>query len=151
MVNITANNQLNTFSLIRGIVIANSTLSAKFSTSNIHQFEPKHKSHSFTGFPYIIINVPDTDPIEEDYVGDRIARKEFSVEIVLRMDYEARDNYPTYASALLYQLRTSRSTFEALGYNLNDVSSEQPTVMATDQKEIIEGRFTLTLSGEMSV
>jgi hypothetical protein len=151
MVSITNTTQLSTFSLIRAAIIANSTLSAKFNATNIYQFEPKHKSSSFTGFPYILINIPSTNQQDEDYVGDRITRKDFEVEIILRMDYLARDNYPTYASALLYQLRHSRSTFEASGYNLISIDSEQPTVMATEQKEIIEGRFILTLSGEMTV
>lgn len=148
---ITNTSQLNTFSIIRDIIRTNSTLGAKFAVSDFYEFEPRHKASSFGGFPYFIIMIPDVSNADE-FLGDIVKNKEFDVEIILRMDYLARDNYSSYASNLLTVIDSSNSTFESNGYNLVRIESDgQPVAQVMDQKQIVEGRFTLTLQGEVAV
>jgi len=151
MTTITATGMLSTFSSIRTIIRTDSTLGAKFSLRDFYEFEPKHKSPSFNGMPYIIINVPSADDAD-GYLGDYFRHKEFMIEIILRMEYMAKDNYSGYASRLLNILDSSNALFEAYGYHLVSVSADgSPTTLSIEQKEIIEGRFTLTLQGEVAV
>jgi hypothetical protein len=151
MSRITNTGQLATFSIIKTIIKTNSVLGAKFKDRDFYEFEPKHKSASFNGFPYIIINVPDTD-IADDLLGDSIRDREFTIDIVLRMEYLARTNYSSYASNLLTILDSANKLFEAYGYSLVSVNtSGTPEVVVMDQKELIEGTFTLVLRGEVVV
>jgi hypothetical protein len=149
MTQITTTTQLSTFSIIRGILISNSTLATKFSLSDFYEFEPKHKSVSFKGYPYIIINVPETDELD-DYLGDLLTNREFEVEIVLRMEYQARSNYTSYASNVVSALDNGNTTFRANGYNLISIKIDSTEVQTLDQKDVVEGRFTLTLDGEVT-
>ena len=149
--NITNTNQLSTFSIIRDIIRTNSTLGARFKTSDFYEFEPRHKSSSFKGFPYMVIQVPDVSNVDQ-YLGDTVINKEFDVEIILRMDYIARDNYSSYASNLVAVLGSSNSAFEENGYHLVSIeTSGTPEALSMDQKQVVEGRFTLTLQGEVDV
>ena len=151
MSQITNTGQFSTFSIIRTIIQTNSVLAGKLSTGDFYEFEPKHKSPSFRGFPYIIINVPDVD-IAEDMLGDYLRHKSFMVKIVFRMDYLAKDNYSTYISNLMTVLDSANQSFEAYGYSLIKVESDgPPEALSMNQKEMIEGRFTLTLHGEVVV
>jgi hypothetical protein len=150
MVQITNTTQLSTFSIIRSILLSNSVLSKKFSTNDFYEFEPKHKSNSFKSFPYIIINVPSADNLNE-YLGDIINHKEFEVEIILRMDYLARDNFSSYASNILYEIEKSNSIFSANGYHLIKISSSSPELLSVQSKEIVEGNFSLLIEGEVIV
>jgi len=143
--------QLSTFSIIRSIILSNSVLAKKFNVKNVLEFEPKPKSSNFSGFPYIVVNVPDVED-NESYIGDTLRYKNFDVEIVLRMDYEARDNYTEYASNLITVIDAANSTFNASGYGLIRITSDgRPQSITVHSKEIIEGTFTLELDGEVLV
>ena len=151
MTQITNTSQLSTFSLIRTIILTNSTLSTKFNVNNILEFDPKLKSLNSPGFPHIIVNVPDVDDTE-GYLGDYLRRKEFDVEIILRMGYEAKDNYTSYASNLITVLDASNSTLNASGYHLIKVNSDgKPELITINSKECLEGTFSLMLEGEVVV
>lgn len=147
MTGITNTTQLSVFNSIRAAILANSTLNKKFTKSNIYQYEPKHKSPSFSGFPYIWIDIPSTAN-EKIVFNNNFNRKELTVDLYLRMDYLARDNYLSYANAILKAIEDYESTLQASGYY--DVSIE---LIGTDsnqviqQKEIVEGYFTITFQG----
>ena len=150
MTYISSSTQLSTFTLLRGLVVSNSTLSVKFNLNNVFEFQPRHKSSNFCGFPYMIIKTPESDDPEE-YLGNQVRLKEFDVEIIIRMDYLARDNFTTYASALvaLFDSATANSTMIANGYNIIKIESGKPEPITMDQKELIEGTFTLMLEGDV--
>jgi hypothetical protein len=150
MVQVTNTTQLSTFSLIRGILLSNSTLSSKFKKSDFYEFDIKPKSSQFGGFPCIIIQVPDVDDMQE-YLGNIVNKKEFEIEIVLLMDYLARSNYASYASALITALDSSESTLAASGYHFVRISGGKGSPIVMDSKELIEGRFILTLEGEVGI
>ena len=98
----------------------------------------------------MIIKTPESDDPEE-YLGNQVRLKEFDVEIIIRMDYLARDNFTTYSSALvaLFDSATANSTMIANGYNIIKIISNQPEPITMDQKELIEGTFTLMLEGDV--
>jgi len=149
MVQITANFQLSTFSMIRTILLSNSIIAAKFRKDSFYEFEPKHKSHSFNQFPYIVVMVPQVEDAEE-YLGDIVSDKEFEIEIILRMDYLARDNFASYASSIVGELDNSQSDFQSGGYYMESIKFEGSESLVMDQKQLIEGRFSLILRGEVS-
>lgn len=149
MVEITKTTQLNIFSLIRDALLNNSTLSTKFNTNNIVQIEPKHKSNNFCGFPYIWANVPTT---ESDIlvIKDGVRNKEFTVDMYLRMEYLAKDNFITYANNIIYAIEQYKSTFLSSGYgnvSIELIGTDGNQVI--DSKEIIEGFFQLTANGKV--
>lgn len=147
---VTSNQQLNTFTIVRDILNGNSTLNAKITLSDYYDFQPNPKSTGFKGFPYILINVPEAEPIDE-YLGDIVENKEFSIEIVLRVDYIARDKFTSFSSNILSQLRGSNSSFQASGYELMNITFDGSNVVYVNQKQVVEGTFTLTLQGEVNV
>jgi len=151
MTQITNVSQLSTFSIIKAIILSNSILSRKFSGVNVLEFEPKLKSSSFCGFPYMVVNVPDLEDMEE-YLGDKVRHKEFDVEIQLVMDYEAKGNYTSYASNLISVIDSSNATLKANGYDLIKITTDgKPDQQTLHSKELLIGTFTLTLQGEVVV
>jgi len=151
MTQITNTSQLSTFSILKAIILSNSTLSTKFSGSNILEFDPKLKSSSFPGFPYIVVNVPGVDNTEE-YLGNTLRHKEFEVEITMVMEYLAKGNYSSYVSNLVSVLDASDATLKANGYNLVKITADgKPDQQTLQSKEVIIGSFTLTLQGEVVV
>jgi hypothetical protein len=150
MTSIATTTQLSTFSLLRSIILSNATLASKFNINNILEFEPKHKSTNFCGFPYMVVSVPEINDTE-DYLGNQVRHKEFDVEIMLRMDYLAKDNYTTYASALISVMdsATANSAMQASGYHIVKVEAGKPEVINLNQKELVEGIFTIMLEGDV--
>ena len=57
---ISISSQLNTFTTVKNILKANSTLSAKFRDSDYYQFEPLLKSRQVR-LPFMVIQYPNTD------------------------------------------------------------------------------------------
>ena len=150
MVRITNTTQLSTFSMVRNILLANTILAKKFQLKDFYEFEPKHKSTSFSGFPYIWIDVPDTNEAD-NFLGEIIENKEFDIKIILRMDYEARANFSSYASIIISELTKSDSTFQASGYALESVKKINSDSILMDQKQLVEGEFELILQGEVAI
>lgn len=148
MVQITNTTQLSTFTIIRGILISNSVLSGKFRLQDFYEFEPRHKSNDFKGFPYIVVMVPEAEE-SEAVLGDILKNKEFTVNIIMRVDYHARSNFTSYASNIVKELDAANSTFMANGYHLESVSFDGSESLVADQKQLIEGTFTLRLQGEV--
>ena len=149
MAQIRSDEILSCFSLIRDAILANATLAVKFSKGNIYQFEPKHKSHSFIGFPYIWADVPGADP-EKTVFDNSVVEHSFSAPILLRMDWEARDNAVSYANAILKAIADYESTFQRSGYydvmiRLVDVNPDQ----VIEQKQIVETEFEISFHGSV--
>ena len=149
-VQITQTTQLSVFSLIRATILADSTLSNKFTNANIFQFEPNHKSGSFRGFPYIWINIPFTE-VSKVVFDNSVTLKPMTVDVSLRMDYFARDNFLSFANNLIRAIEAYESTFEASGYydvmiDLIDVDSNQ----VINQKELVEGLFEVRFNTQVA-
>lgn len=148
-INVTNTTQLSTFDLVKNILLTNTTLSSKFSSSSIYSFDPLEKDLGFHGFPYIVIEYPEseTDPLTLDKTQ---TVKEFTVVITLVMEWMARDNFTTYANPIISQLETSMTTFESSGYYLTGVGTEAPIVDVINQKHVITQTFRLNLRGGVS-
>jgi hypothetical protein len=150
MVMIQQESVLSIFTIIRDAIKANTTLSAKFNNTNIHQFEPKHKAGaSFKGFPYFWINIPSTDT-EKLVFDNSVVPHTFSVGVLLRMDWEARSKVLDYANAFMYAIGEYESTFDDSGYydvmvHLIDVNPNQ----VINMKQIVETEFELTFKGKV--
>jgi len=150
MVQITNTTQLSVFSLVRAAIVADTTLKTKFSSKNIHQYEPKHKSGSFTGFPYIWINVPESDTTKLVF-DNNFTLKDFTEDVYLRMEYMARDNYVSYCNAIIKAVEAYESTFQAAGYydiKIDLISTDSNQVI--NSKEIIEGIFEIKWHGQVT-
>ena len=136
--------QLNTFEIVRDILLTNSTISAKFGLEDIYQYEPKHKSAEFRGFPYIVIKLPstDTDPLT---LSHGTTLKVFNGTILLRLEYLARDKFRDFANAIISTIEGAEETFRSSGYYtplIELIDVDENTVI--DSKELIEGTFELT-------
>jgi len=150
MPNITNTSQLNTFSTIRDIILTNTTISNKFSTKDFYEFEPKLKSHTFKGFPYIVINVPSHQD-KRELVGNTIRSKSFEITIILVVDYVAREKVTSYVSNIISALESADDTFNDSGYNLVAVDNDTPEEELQDQKTVITTQINLFLEGEVSL
>ena len=149
-IQITNTTVLSTFSLIRAAILANATLSPKFTTNDIYQYEPKHKSRSFRGFPYFLVNIPETDT-EKVVFDNNFTEPALSVNILMRVGYEARSNVLNYANAFLKAIEGYESSFQASGYydvmvTLDDVDSN----IVIDSKELVEAVFTIEFHGSVA-
>ena len=145
-INITNITQLNTFSLIRGILRNNSTITAKFPITNFHEFDPLVKDITFSGYPFIVINVP-TSETNSLTMNKTQTTKEFEIIITLIMEWEARGNFTSYSNAIISQIESAMNDFETSGYYLDRIDPETPIVTDLSQKKIIEGTFRVYLNG----
>lgn len=146
MVQITTTTQLSTFSLLRTVLLADSTIGARFKTADFYEIEPLHKSSGFKGFPYIWIRTPSTST-EFITMTHADTDKTFESEIIVRMDYMARANFITYANAIVSAIEAATSTFEASGYFNHHIEFNGVDVVTIDSKDCVEGRFMFTCSG----
>ena len=146
MPSITNTTQFSTFALIRGILISNTTLKTKFNLNYVFEFEPKHKSINFCGFPYLVIQVPTT---ETDLLTFNHANtiKDFNVTILMVMDYEARDNVTNYCNALIKAIESKESSFQSVGYYNPKIELISAVPEIQDQKQLIVSEFRLELMG----
>ena len=140
---------LSVFNLVRDAILASDVLSKKFETKMIVQFEPKHKSRGFSGFPYFWVNIPEATP-EKLVFDNSLVNEELSCTVILRMDWEARDNYLSYANAFLKAIADYESTFESAGYydvmpRLIDTNPNQ----TIEEKQVVEGEFSLDWHGHV--
>lgn len=140
---------LSIFPLIRSAIISNSTLSARFNTQNIYQFEPKHKAGNFGGFPYFWANIPSTDSSKLTFTNSVVPHS-FDVTVLLRMDWEARDNVLNYCNAFLKAMADYELNFEVEGYydvmvSLIDVNPNQ----SIQKKQVVESEFLITFQGQV--
>lgn len=145
---ITNTTQLSTFSIIKGILKNNSTLSAKFKDSDYYEFEPNMKSMSSNDLPYIVIELPTTDTGIMT-VDNSISFKELSIPLMLVVDYDARSKFTEYANAIIKQIESSESTFEASGYYGIRIDLVDTSIEIVDQKQIIVGEFEITSIGSV--
>jgi hypothetical protein len=145
---ITNTTQLSTFSIIRDIIRGDSTLSVKFPVSSFYEFEPNIKSLKRSFLPYFIIKVPNTD-VEFIDMKHQNQMTEFNIDITMVMDYDARDNFTSYANKVIRQIESNETTFEAYGYfnvkiKLNDSGSDY-----IDGGQTVTGIFELTVTGRV--
>lgn len=157
MAEIQSDSQLNLFSHIRSALIANSVLLTKFNIGNIYQYEPKHKSTSFNGFPYIWINLPETPDNKKLTMSNSVRDKMFTVPLILRMDYmvianiASGDKFKDYCNAIIDAIESYDSTFQDNGYY--DVEIELQNVdpsVVINQKELVEGIFEIRFHGKVN-
>ena len=144
---ITNTTQLSVFSLVRSALTANLVLSSKFTNANIYQYEPKQKQVGFNGFPYIWVNIPELEA-ENTTFNSSVRSKKFSATLVLRVEYQARDNFLNYANAIVDAIEDYESTFQSSGYyDVKCVHQDTDSNTVIDQKELVEGVFEISWRG----
>lgn len=149
MADITNTTQVSLFSLVKTQLKANSTLAAKFKDSSYYRFEPSLKSFSFSQLPIIIIKTPTTE--SEFLVLDHSNNmKDFSVDIIMILDFTARDKLDTYSNAIIAQLESAESTFESSGYFNLEVDLVDASEDIIQERKVVAASFELTLSGSVS-
>ena len=147
MTAVTITTQLSTFTIIRDILRGNSSIGAKFAKTDFYEFEEKLKAIK-TRIPLFVIMIPSTET--DLLVFDSSSTiKEFSVGILLKMDYSARDNFITYANAVIYEIEKSSTTFEASGYYFPKIELIKADAEVEDEKQLIVGEFELKLTGNV--
>jgi len=147
MAAISSTTQLSVYSTIKSLLQTSSVLNTKFTSNDYYQFEPNAKSASFRGYPYIWINIPETET--DLLVTDHSTNlKDFNIDIILRMEYEARDNYLTYANAIISTIESGESTLQSAGYynvKIELIGTDDHQII--EQKQVIEGLFQLSVNG----
>lgn len=146
-ISITKTSQLSVFNIIRSALLSNSTLSQKFSKSNIYDYEPHVKGASFKGFPYIWVNIPtfDSDKVVFDH---SVTNKIFVATLVLRVEFCARDKVLDYCNAIISSIEGYESNFQSSGYY--DVECELVDVDPNSrihQKDVVEAIFDIRFHG----
>ena len=141
---------LSVFSLVSNAILANPILSTKFNATNIYQLEPTHKARHSEGFPYFLINIPSTDP-EKLVFDNSIVPHKFEISVLLRMNWEAKDNVLNYCNAFLEAIADYEDTFQSSGYydvmvELIDVNPNQ----VISEKQIVESEFLITVHGQVN-
>lgn len=147
MTSVTKSSQLDIFSLIKQVLRTSTVLNGKFGTNDYYEYEPNQKSSAFNGFPYIVIRVPSTET-DLLVLNHTTTIKGFNIPIILRVEFSARDNFKTYANAILDTLESGTTTFQDSGYydiNIDLIDTDDQAII--DQKEIVEGMFELTFQG----
>ena len=144
--NITNTTQISLFETIKTRLKTSTVLNTKFKDTDYYQFEPNYKSKSFPGFPCIIIEVPLTEN-EHVSMDHSVNNKQFDITITLIVEYEARDKYVSYSTAIIDTLEKSEQNFEDIGYfNLN-INSDKPEPEFLKEKEVITGTHNLMFEG----
>jgi hypothetical protein len=147
MTAVTIDSQLNTFTLIRDILLGSTVLSAKFTRNDFFEFEENLKALNVR-LPHFVIKVPVTNT-DLLVINQGTTIKEFSVMILLKMDYSARSNFRTYANAVIRQIESSESLFEASGYYMPKVELSSVGDEVEDEKQLVVGQFELRLIGNV--
>lgn len=145
---ITNTTQLSTFSIIKGILKNNSTLAAKFKDSDYYEFEPNLKSMRSSDLPYIVIELPTTDTGMMTLNNSKTF-KDLSISIMLVIDYDARSKFLGYANAIIRQIESAETTFEASGYYGIKIDLIDTSIEVIDQKQVIVGEFEITSVGSV--
>lgn len=143
MVDVTSTTQLSTFSILRGILLSNSTISSKFRISDFYEFEPSLKDAKVS-LPYMVISLPTGD---SETLTTADSYKEFSIDISLICDWEARDNFTNYANAVVSSLDSARSTLKASGYYDSEVSLIDSGTEERQSKKLVTASFRLSMYG----
>lgn len=142
--------QLSVFDNIRDALLANTTLNVKFREADIYEYEPKHKSSGFKGFPYIWINIGNMGG-DKLVFDNNVKIKQFSRSLFLRVEYEARSKFRGYAEAVLKAIEDYESVFETKGfYDVNITLDDVDGSQVIQEKEIVEGVFTISFSGSVN-
>jgi len=146
---ITNTTQLSLFSLIKTALRGNTALLTKFNSNDYYRFEPSFKSFSFSQLPFIVIQTPTTD--SEFLVLDHSNNlKDFNITIMLFVDFSARDNFDTYANAIVAEIESEESTFESSGYYHAEIDLVDVGTDDIQDKKVVVGTFEMTLSGSVS-
>lgn len=137
---VTDTTQLSVFTTIRDLLLQNSTLNNKFSKSNFYLFEELLKNSKL---PQIIIKVPpyDTELLTLDH---SITWKTFSIPIIMKIGWTAKDKAVDYANAVINQIEQneiSLATNRIHNPKINLIDLDDDT---EDQTRIVEAQFELT-------
>lgn len=149
---ITNSTQLNIYSILLNIITSDTTLSKKFNSRNIFEFEDtKLKSGSHPGFPYIVIKVPLYDISERITVTNTTQIKTFNVPILMVIAWKAKDNARNYSNALINAVEQNQSQFTDAGYGKPIILSEGIDPETIDSAEVVTARFNLQVNGLVSI
>lgn len=146
MVHVTTTAQFNVFDTIRNIILNNSTLNVKFTKHNIFEYEPSKNEFKL---PHILIKYPEISNDEHTLGYKPTYSKNFDVEIVIRVGYEARSNMKTYMNSLIEAIEND-VTMLALGYCFEEISNSKPEPGDIYEVNAIEATFTVSYKGDVS-
>jgi len=145
MVNVTTSTQLSVlFSTIRTSLLSSSTIAGYMTTQDFYQFDPNFKQ---VKYPHIQIELPSTDT-DLLTMNHATTLKTFTIPIILRVEFIAKDNHSTIAQAIINQLESDEATFDALGYyDLSIDLVDTDGGVELDQKRVIISNFELSFNG----
>jgi len=144
MTTIRTNSVFSVFPLVRAALVANSTLSTKFPVEKILEYEPKHKSTNFVGFPYIWVVFPRSDESKLTTNGS-LYESEVSCALLLRIEWDARSKGREYCNAIMEAITDYEDTFQSSGYydvHVDLINSDSNFII--NQKQILQFEFELT-------
>ena len=140
--------RLELFSKIKSAILNNDTLARRFHDDNFYEFEPALNSLTFKHIPYIVINIPLTDTNDSLQTLDHsIVGKDFTVTIMLVMDYEARDKFKDYANKLMKEIEAKEKDFKYDGFFDLEIDLVGAPVELLERKKVVSGEFRLTFNG----
>ena len=145
---ITNSTQLDIFDEIKIALLKSPTISGKFKSNNFYEFEPTMKDIiTKSTYPYIVIKVPELET--STLTIDDVSTKNPTVIITMVLEWEARNNFRTYANAIIDMIETHSADFEPKGYYKPDISTDS-TTDNIDSKQFVVGIFTVNFMGYIS-
>ena len=150
---ITNGTQLNIYSILFDIITSDATLSRKFNSRNIYEFEdtkPKATNNK-SPFPYIVIKVPLYDITERVVVTNTTQIKTFNVPILMVIEWKAKDKAREYSNALINAVEQNQSKFTDAGYNKPIIPSEGIDPETISGAEVVTARFNLQVNGQVVI
>lgn len=148
MTHISNTSQLSTFSIIKNVFKQSTILNKKFKDTDYYQFDISLKSAEFSGFPFIVISIPTTDT-EFVNMDHSTTLKDFSAEILLVMNYEAKDKAETYLNAMISVIEANESAFKFWGYNSPKIDLQSIDTEIRQEKPVVVGTFVLSTDGSV--
>lgn len=140
--------QLNLFDTIRNILQTNKVLAEKFTKSHFYLFEPLPKDNKFSEYPYIVIQLPETDT-DLVVLDHQTTLKPFIIPIKLVVDFVATDKVLLFSNAILSAIEASEETFETLGYINLKIKIVDSSEELADQKNVAAVFFELNFDGRV--
>jgi len=139
--------QLDTFDTIKSILRGSSILKRKFRDSDYYEYEPSLQSLSFKQVPYIVIKTPITSQDDKTTTNNKINLKQFDVDLIVVIDYQARTKFRTYANEILQLIEASTATLNANGFYDVRITLDSTTHEVIERKDVVTGNFSITMQG----
>ena len=146
MVNVDRLTQYSLFSILKPILLSDSTLNSVFGDLRILEFDIKFKSGNFPGFPLMFIKPPlsNTDPLT---INKATVNKTFTTTIMMHNEYFARDNITGYINSIISVLGSNTATLKSSGYKVITIDNLGTTPAVINQKDIFTTNIDIVMEG----